>query len=427
MKIAVWARSGIGGTEKAATLFAAALARKGHSVDYLSPPDARSAILQSAGVRTLDIHSDERALRSYIEESLPDVVHQYVPGYRFDGPLYRIWDSITGPKPKLIESNVFGWWDDQESRRLVAFRCFISMSCAAKCFQRHGVKMTPERLERQTAVYFPVQEEPLHIDFDRDAFRRELGVSEGELLAVRIGQVSAKWRLWECEAFAQARRKAPHIRLLLMQPRNDVWQAVESGRFGPGIILRRITSDFVWLRRLYLAADMSIHATTTGESFGYTLAEAMAAELPLIVRSTPWEDNAQAELIETNTSGFVCGSVGEMARRWVDLALDAQLRKRIGTAARKRILTLSQPETETDVLEAAMRFAVTGERSEILDVRNRDLMAFTRDFPRREWRLSESPWSHPVDHLSARIYSRYRSLRTWGRMAAFRHGLRTHP
>jgi hypothetical protein len=53
------------------------------------------------------------------------------------------------------------------------------------------------------------------------------------------------------------------------------------------------------------AADVMLHYARYGESFGYALAEAALAGLPVIVQSTPWGDNAQAELIRDGETGFV--------------------------------------------------------------------------------------------------------------------------
>jgi predicted aspartyl protease len=56
---------------------------------------------------------------------------------------------------------------------------------------------------------------------------------------------------------------------------------------------------------IYHAIDLLAHSSRIGESFGCTIAEAMAARKPVVVESTPWGDNAQIELVDNGVTGFV--------------------------------------------------------------------------------------------------------------------------
>jgi hypothetical protein len=228
---------------------------------------------------------------------------------------------------------------------------------------------------------------------------------------VRIGRASAKWKSWECEAFARARKETASLRLLVMEPPAALFRAIEAGRHGSGILARSETTDFEWLQTLYGAADLMVHASSGGESFGYTIAEAMAAGLPVIVRTTPWGDSAQVELVQNGATGFVCASVGEMARRWVDLANNPTLRSQMGHAAKTRIQQLASTSRETDMLEAVIMKVLTGEVSPLLTQRTADILAFAKSFRKLEWATSERAWEHPADLLGARCYGLYRSVR----------------
>jgi len=412
MKIAVWSGSGIGGTEKAATLYAAGLARRGHAVDFLGPRGPRTLSLEQHGVAVLGIAQDARQLLEYLRTRRPDVVHQHVPGYAMPNPLYEVWPELPPPKPALIETNVFGRVEDRTGEQLVQFRLFISKASAAQAFRRQGRVMTPESLRCQSVVYYPVEPATDPDPAARAALRQALDIGEHEVLAIRVGQKSpVKWRTWECQAHALARRRMPGLRLLLMEPPDEIQRAVEQGRFGPGILVRPATSDFAWLQTLYQAADVMIHASDFGESFGYTLAEAMAAGLPVIVRTTPWGDNAQVELVENGVIGCVCASVPEMARRLAELAGDAPRRAAWGQAGRARILRLACPETEVTVLEAVLHQVCGGQPGPLLDQRATDLLAFARGFARREWAVSEGRWVHPLDYAGARLHDFYRRCR----------------
>jgi len=418
MRVAVWAANTIGGTEKAAALFAAGLARRGFQVDFLGPKGPQGPIFEKEGIPMLGIVTCKASLKRYLEEARPDVVHQHVPGYAIANPLYEICDELGAKAPALIETNVFGHFADPRADRWVRFRMFISLSCAVKAFQRGRRTLDARALNQATVTCYPLS--PANLTFtadERREFRRTLGLRDDQVLAVRVGQRASpgqpgnKWKRWECEAFARARRSAPHLRLFIMEPPSDIWRDIEAGRYGQGITVHSNTSDFAWLSRLYSAADCMVHASSYGESFGYTIAEAMEAGLPVIVRTTPWGDNAQVELVQCGETGFVCASVGEMSRRLRDLAMDSGLRRRMGEEAMKRIRAKANLERELDVLEGVIQAVTTGKRGVALQQRGEELLRFASDFAAREWRISEPPWSHPLDYLGGRVYSGYRRLR----------------
>jgi glycosyltransferase involved in cell wall biosynthesis len=405
--------------EKAAALFAAGLARRGYTVDFLGGPGPRSRSLEAAGIPMLGIVTSKAELKQYVQEVKPDVVHQHVPGYPIANPLYEIWSELGANAPSLIETNVFGHLTEPQSDKWVRYRMFVSLSCAVKAFNRSGRKLDATAINHATVAYNPL--EPITLSFgenERREFRRQIGVRDDETLALRVGQPARpgqpgnKWRRWECQAFARARRSMPGLRFLIMEPPADIWQELEAGCYGSGIIVRKSTSDFAWLQALYASADCMIHASSYGESFGYTIAEAMQAGLPVIARSTPWGDNAQVELVENGQTGFVCGSVAEMSRRLVDLAGDAALRQRMAKAALERIQKKANLDRELDVIEAVLERVVTGKRGIALQQRAEELLQFASDFSSREWRISEPPLSHPLDYFGARFYSAYRTLRT---------------
>lgn len=412
MRIAVWSGSGIGGTEKAATIYAAGLAQHGHAVDFLGPRGPRTQMLVEQGAAVLGIADNPQQLLEYFRTRHPDVVHQHVPGFAMPNTLYEVWPQLPSPKPALIETNVFGRVEDPVGEQLIRFRMFISKASAVQAFRRQGCEITRESLRRQTVLYYPVAPAAELDSAARAGFRQALGVGEQEVLAIRVGQKSpVKWRAWECQAHALACRHFPNLRLLLMEPPEQLRRAVEQGRFGPGILLRPVTSDFAWLQSLYQAADLMIHASDFGESFGYTLGEAMAAGLPVIVRTTPWGDNAQVELVENGVTGYVCGSVPEMARRLADLAGDAARRATLGQAGRARIRQLASPAVEIAVLEAILTQVCTRQASPLLATRATEILAFATRFKEREWAVSESPGSHPLHYAAARLHDYYRRCR----------------
>lgn len=415
MKIAVWAESGIGGTEKAASIFASELSQRGYQVDFLTPKKGvRAEFLTANGVRVFEGKSTNPAIEDYIRHEKPDVIHQHVPGYPLPNPIYDALKRLDGRRPSLIETNVFGRFEDPASEGVVQHRLFVSRSSATQAFRRADRKMDVESLRQCTVVNNPLIAIPPHDLAVRREMREELGLSDGDVLAVRIGQPGrGKWTHWEARAYRLALRKIPNLRLLLMEP--PICMQEKLRRSSPGLMIMPATADFDRIRRIYAAADLMIHASYFGESFGYTIAEAMQAGLPVITRSTPWGDNAQVEIVENGTTGCVCATVTEMARRIVDLAGNEALRFQMGNAGRNRIAQLTNPKAETDVLEAVIRLVTSGQRGTILDRRQQELIDFARDFPSREERFSETLEGRPLEWLQWKGYVRYRTARTVAR------------
>jgi glycosyltransferase involved in cell wall biosynthesis len=411
-RVLIFAGSGIGGTEKCATLFAENLVRRGHQVGYVSLPGPRAERLERNGVEILLPSDEPKEIAEMIRNFQAEIVHQHVPGYPCGNPIYAALNLLADPKIKLIETNVFGRLEDPIGMERVDFRMFISFASAVQAFRRASKQISLESIGNQMVVGYPVpvttaQEN----ESEREAFRRELGVCEDEVLFYRIGQAGHKWTLWEFDAFQRIKKKIPKARLLLMQPPANLWEKIEPEASRLGVILRKTTSDFAWLEKLNLYADIAIHASAWGESFGYTIAEAMMTGRPLITRSTPWGDNAQVELVANGKTGFVCLTTGEMARRGIDLARDMELRRSMGWAGRSRIQQLANQEAETDALEAVMDYVMTGEHSSLISDRHQELIRFSRTFTQNEYGFSERLTEHPFEKGNGLLFLLYKNLR----------------
>ena len=410
--ILIIAGAGIGGTEKCATIFAKLLHKRGYKVGYIASPGPRLYELEKEGVTTFRPTTDPVVLAEIIKSFGATIIHQHVPGYAFNNTLYRSLDILKNKQIKLIETNVFGRIEDAEGWEKVDFRMFISSASAVQAFKRAGLTEKDNLLSRHTVVYYPMLADFKQFNnIDSQAFRSELGVSEDEILFFRIGQPSIKWTLWEYEAYKLIKKKVPNARFLMMEPPENLWKKIEKEANHLGIILKKTTNDFNWLNRLNHAADISLHASAFGESFGYTIAEAMYGKKPVITRSTPWGDNAQVELVHNGITGFVCMNVGEMARRAIELSQDKILRTKMGEAARKRIIKISDPECETDVLQAVIKFVTDGSNIEALKKRTIEVVEFSRTFKKREYCFSEHFLNHPFEKTLSGIFLLYKCTR----------------
>lgn len=409
MRITVIAGNGIGGTEKAAFIYAAELAKRGHQVTVLTQPvGPRSATLQEAGVRMEEIPYETESLLTHLYSFKPDIVHQHVSGYGDQRPLYDALDRCAEPRPRLIETNVFGRLMDRYDRGHVAFRMFVSLASGCQAFQRPSILRTAPDPARHSVLTNPLTAYVPPTSEMRTSLRKQLGLMPDDFLFVRLGQPGGKWRSWDCEAFQIARKRNPRLKLLLMEPSPKLNEELQRGRWGDGILIHKASKDFNFISNLYGSADGMIHASDYGESFGYTLAEAMQAGLPIITRSTPWGDNAQVQLVGNGNNGFVCCSIRGMSDAILKISENPELCRVMSEAARTRISGICDLRTDTDLLEEIMSFVCVGSSGPRMREKFTQWMAYRDEI----FEAAQADVHDPQCKRPWQIYCTYRKLRS---------------
>lgn len=116
------------------------------------------------------------------------------------------------------------------------------------------------------------------------------------------------------------------------------------------------------------ALDIYTHHSLVGETFGLSIAEAMAAGLPVVVNSTPWDVNAQAELVDNSVDGFVAQSPEGWADAIALLAEDPLARLQMGMKGRQKVAGRFHPALVTSELEAFYQSVTGGQKVEVAGV-----------------------------------------------------------
>jgi UDP-N-acetylglucosamine:LPS N-acetylglucosamine transferase len=410
MKILILASCGIGGTEKAATIYAVELKNRGHQVVFSGDRGPRSAVLERDGIEILPKAISVEQMVNLLERVHADVIHQHVPGYRTDNHIYEALKRVAW-KPKLVQTNVFGWLADPQALDTVDYHLFISKASGAQAFRRAGLKLDDAWLGKCSVVMYPLPQENAFDPGFRSQFRNFHNISDSTLLAIRVGQPGlGKWTNWEAQASCKAADLGADVHLVLMQPSDELLPSLRPAINRGLVTILPATSDFDYLANLYSSADIMLHASSYGESFGYTIAEGMAAGLPVICRSTPWGDSAQVELVENGHTGWVCATVSEMGRRVADLAADRLQLAKMGAASKLRINAISNLASEIDLLEEVIFHVVHRTEARRIGLRNQDFLEFYHQLSARESSFSERPL--PLDErVEWSIYRCYRTLR----------------
>lgn len=194
-----------------------------------------------------------------------------------------------------------------------------------------------------------------------------IGVDEERIRTVESGVdvscVDAAVERSKEPLFLTAGRLVPHKRTELVL---EAWERVrpltggrlvvigdgpEQGRLeaiaGPGVeFLGRVGQEE--RDRLMAEAWLLVHAAHH-EGWGLVIAEAGAVGTPAVAMDAP----GVHDVILDGETGFLAASVEELVERWLQLASDAELRRRLGEGAKRRMEGLTWSRTVEGFLQAA--------------------------------------------------------------------------
>ena len=221
-------------------------------------------------------------------------------------------------------------------------------------------RRTMRAAQKIVVVYNSVDTAP----FDaarRDTVREELGITDGTIAIGLVGRIHyLKGHDYLLKAASLVRAAGEDdFRALIV---GDVFDGYESLRqqLEEAAVAAGLGDKVLWLGRrediadIHGALDVLVAPSTLPESFGLSVAEAMAARTPTIAT----DHGGPAELIEDGETGFLIppDDAEIFAARLLELIRDRDLRTRMGDRGRTRVETRFAPQ----------RFA-NGIRQAILD------------------------------------------------------------
>jgi glycosyltransferase involved in cell wall biosynthesis len=190
---------------------------------------------------------------------------------------------------------------------------------------------------------------------DGQRLRHELGIDPDDIM---VGQVSVRdWKGWSdlVAAFALVAPRFPAARLLLIGCEPETERSkVEEGAREAGVAGRLVTLPFrTDMPEVLAACDVVADASWAGTGITGTLREAMA--MGRAVAATDCGGNR--ELVIDGEVGLVVPprDPDALAAALTRLIDDPDLRKRLGTAARRRVVNHFSTEKRIDKLEALYR------------------------------------------------------------------------
>src|SRR5262249_49949665 len=167
----------------------------------------------------------------------------------------------------------------------------------------------------------------------RAQLRKALGLPEDAFIAIRLGRPDPrKWSDLLIVHGARLLADLPRLHLVFLSAPASR-QGVIRRLMGRRATLAPFTTDRATVARYLAASDVMLHYARYGESFGYALAEAALAGLPVVAQATPWGDNAQAELIRDGETGFLVDDYPSARQALLRLTNDAGFARQLASRA----------------------------------------------------------------------------------------------
>lgn len=364
--IHVAADLGQGGTERSIELLATAAEgpdrQRVIALDRDGPTGER---LRAAGVAVQVFAGDHAAAAAAIAAQGPAVAL-----LNRSGRPEAKWTELIrrlAPGPVLpLEISHFGWLDRGAIAAGLKGSFAVSGTTLAKYLRQMfgrwpGATEIAEAPLALAAGNNPVAPAPAPTE-GRAALRRALDLPADAFVAIRLGRPDPrKWSDLLILHGARLLRDLPRLHLVFLSApanRHDVIRRL----MGDRATLAPFTTDRAVVARYLAASDAMLHYARYGESFGYALAEAALAGLPVIAQSTPWGDNAQAELIGNGRTGFLVNDYPSARRALARLAADPAFARRLAEATAADIAMRFGVASTWRLLNAFIEHALAGRR-----------------------------------------------------------------
>ena len=337
---------GLGGTQRVAINHARAYAEYGIISYIFSIGDnvLRKSELNNTGVHCYvgfnGLSGLDGCIYDMVESGL-DVIHIHREGYADPIYEYLIKKILLNfnHKPLIIETNIFSRPDYSQFSHLIDIHMHLSYWGLSKW-----------RGWTNNSFYYPIGIVSSNL-INKDSYptpdqkkinewRENYCIDKSTLLILRVGQpIDSKWSWHAFNAFVKfSHTNKNSVFVVIGLPDSFLAKVKILQRSGYKIIIVEPRFDDSFLACAYAAADVFLHSSKIGESFGMVLAEAQLFGTPVISLSNPFKDNGHSEIIKHDETGFLCNTTQGMVDALIHFSNNPALRKKLGNAGIKHVL-----------------------------------------------------------------------------------------
>ena len=365
----VAAELGQGGTERSIELLATAGSPAGQRVVALDRDGPTGERLRAAGIKVEVFDGDIARAAESIHRAGPATALLNRAG-RPEAKWNELIRKLAGSPVLPLEVNHFGWLDRGAiAEGLKGSFCVSGTALAKYLRQMFGHWPTTDEMGK-VPLALAAGNNPVAAGAGpaegKASLRCDLGLPADAFIALRVGRPDPrKWSDLLILHGARLLREFPRLHFVFLSApanRDDIIRHAMGSR----VTLAPFATDRSTVARYMAAADVMIHYARYGESFGYAIAEAALAHLPVIAQATPWGDNAQAELIHPQQTGFIVENYDGLRRAVAQLISDGALASRMADAAARDIAARFGVAATWNLLRAFIAHAASGGRGLIV-------------------------------------------------------------
>jgi len=330
---------GLGGTEKTLELFTRYMDRGRfepavYSWQGLGGP--RSKMFDRLDV---PFHVD-RDLGDVLDEFQPDIVHVHRAGWTEP---YVIETATARGVPIIVETNVFGRLDPTPAGQKIDCHLFVSYFCMRRYQEWIGYPLVSDKYK---VLYNPIDLDGFERHTERPASRQHPA----------IGRISrpdnTKWSDITVDMFPRLVELVPDVVYSIIGETPEVRDRFKSLGVEDNVRYLPLATCDEDVYAFYNQIDLLAHGSTIGETFGCTIAEAMAAGIPVVTHNCfGGADNAQVETVDHGVTGLVADSPEAYAEAVAYLLKNAEIAGRLGENGRKKVRTCYDAPMLTRALE----------------------------------------------------------------------------
>ncbi len=263
------------------------------------------------------------AMAAWIRSKHIDIVHFHRMG---DSDHNLIDVLVAGGVKNLVEHNIFAHFDDTSDRLRINRHIFVSKAQLEIYKGRSGVYFESPKC---SFIYNPVET----ASFDSYNWTREWS-------APVFGRFSrsdvSKWHPINVQILPIVKSAIPNAKFHVIGLPDEYRDAIKAIGCLDMVVEFKTTVNEVELCDFLNGITVMTHGSIYGESFGVSIAESMAAGLPIVTHSGG--DSAQAELVTNDFNGYVTdpSDINGYADKVIHLLRNPSLKQSMGGLGQQR-------------------------------------------------------------------------------------------